>query len=243
MPGVYISDLEQGGAGSNAGLQKFDVIYKYNENKINSANDLIEAIRIGGDENVLITFRGSEIISSQVGKGSLSIGIESYPPNDFVIPGVSSAFERANQGDLSSRYLDESEVLAGIIATTAPSVDGHQVTRTIDIVSAEHVFATSSFLDQIAAVMNTPNYATGLAGTAHPTLQKAFRKHRQACMLELKREAHSLGANAIIGVSISFGDVTSANRSYFLFAITGTAVVIQKTTNQPHDTKPIDMSA
>lgn len=127
----------------------------------------------------------------------------------------------------SSEDIRESEnvkrrAIQSIMVTTTPSVAGYSVTKVIDVISAECVFGMNVFKDFFTAVSD-------IFGGRSETSQRALKEARQLCIRELKAEAHQLGANAVIGVSLDYSEFSGKGKSMLFLAASGTAVVVEKT--------------
>ena len=104
-----------------------------------------------------------------------------------------------------------------IVLTTAPSVEGRHVERTIDILTVEAVVGINIFRDMLASVRDVVGGRSG-------AMQNALRSARQQCLTELRREAAECGANAVIACSFNYSEVSGDGKSMLLFAVAGTAV-------------------
>jgi uncharacterized protein YbjQ (UPF0145 family) len=58
------------------------------------------------------------------------------------------------------------------------------------------------------------------------TTQNKLREARQYCLSELRAEAQSLGANAVIAVSLSYSEFSGQGKSMLFLVASGTAVVV-----------------
>lgn len=109
-----------------------------------------------------------------------------------------------------------------LIVTTANDIPRREIDEIIDIVGAEAAVGLNIFKD----IAN--NFRDFFGGRSR-TVQIAVREARSACMIELRREAVRLGADAIIGVKFDFSELSTAGSGGILFvAATGTAVKLVK---------------
>lgn len=111
-------------------------------------------------------------------------------------------------------------VVAGMIISTAPSIEGYRITQTIDVITSECVFGLNFFKDFFTAV-------TDFFGGRSNTAQSALRDARKTCLNELKKEAASLGANAIIGIDLDYSEFSGQGKSMLFLVASGTAVCIE----------------
>ena len=112
--------------------------------------------------------------------------------------------------------LDKHIVAVLLTTETAPNL---QITRRIEVVTAECAFGMNMLKDLFAGVRN-------VVGGRSEAVQDTMRDARRTALLELKREAHLVGANAVVGVSLNYVSLGGPGTMVMLVA-TGTAVVIE----------------
>jgi uncharacterized protein YbjQ (UPF0145 family) len=105
-----------------------------------------------------------------------------------------------------------------VLLTTTHRLAGREVEREIDVVSAEVAVARDAIDDALVKIRDA-------VGGRSATLEVAFRAARQTCLDALRAEASRLGADGVIGVSISYAPLTSGGGSVLLAAL-GTAVAL-----------------
>ena len=66
-----------------------------------------------------------------------------------------------------------------------------------------------------------------IVGGRSEAVQKTMRDSRRTALYELKKEAHAVGANAVVGVDLDYVELSSAGSMVMLVA-SGTAVVIEE---------------
>ena len=108
-----------------------------------------------------------------------------------------------------------------LILTTTNSIDGYEVYKTLEIVTAECVFGMNIFRDFFAGIRD-------IFGGRSIASQKVLRDARKQCLAELKKEAYEIGANAVIGVSLDYSEFSGKAKSMLFLVASGTAVIIQK---------------
>jgi uncharacterized protein YbjQ (UPF0145 family) len=101
---------------------------------------------------------------------------------------------------------------------TAPNLN---ITKRIEIVTAECAFGMNIFKDMFIAISN-------VVGGRSETVQKAMRESRKTALYELKKEAYLVGANAVVGVDLDYVEMGSAGSSMVMLVASGTAVVIEE---------------
>ena len=106
-----------------------------------------------------------------------------------------------------------------VLLTTEPATD-LSVVRRIEIVTAECAFGMSIFKDLFAS-------ARDVVGGWSEVVQATMRDARKTVLYELKKEAHQVGANAVIGVDLDYVELSSVGTMVMLVA-SGTAVVLEQ---------------
>lgn len=110
--------------------------------------------------------------------------------------------------------------IEAVQVTTAQSLAGYRIVRTVDIVSAECVLGMNFLQDFLASLSDVFG---GRSGTTQNTLREA----RRTCMHELRREAHRVGANAIIAIDLDYAEFSGQGKSMVILVANGTAVTVQ----------------
>ena len=100
---------------------------------------------------------------------------------------------------------------------TAPNLN---ITKRIEIVTAECAFGMNMFKDLFAGVRN-------VVGGRAEAVQKTMRDARRTALYELKKEAYEVGANAVVGVDLDYVELSNAGSMVMLVA-SGTAVIIEE---------------
>ena len=105
-----------------------------------------------------------------------------------------------------------------MIVTTTHSVEGKTISKYCGVVAGEVILGTDVFKDMFAGI----RYLTGgRAGSNERELQKA----REVALSELQAHAIQIGANAIVGVALTYEVLGTAN-SMLMVSASGTAVII-----------------
>jgi uncharacterized protein YbjQ (UPF0145 family) len=105
---------------------------------------------------------------------------------------------------------------------TVNSIGGRRIIATIDVVSAECVFGVNIFTDIFVSVRN-------FVGGRSASYQKVLREAKEICFSEIRRDAYTLGANAVIGLELDYSSITPSGDagSLLMLVVTGTAVVVE----------------
>lgn len=135
----------------------------------------------------------------------------SYPSNGVMNGVCSSCAERkASQ--------DNRKIEAIMLTTeTAPNLN---IVKRLEIVTAECAFGMNMFKDLFAGVRN-------VVGGRSEAVQRTMRDSRRVVLSELKKEAHSVGANAVVGVDLDYVEMANVGNMVMLVA-SGTAVIIEE---------------
>ena len=106
------------------------------------------------------------------------------------------------------------------ILLTTETATNLKIIKRIEIVTAECAFGMNIFKDLFAGVRD-------IVGGRSEAVQKTMRDARRTALYELKREAHLVGANAVVGVDLDYVELSSAGSMIMLVA-SGTAVIIEE---------------
>lgn len=106
-----------------------------------------------------------------------------------------------------------------MLVTTTNTVEGKRITHYAGIVAGETILGANIFKDIFASFRD-------IVGGRSATYEKEMQKAREIAMKELQERGRAVGANAIVGVSISY-EVIGQNGSMLMVSATGTAVVIE----------------
>lgn len=106
--------------------------------------------------------------------------------------------------------------LKNIILTTESS---HQIEieERIDIITAECAFGMNIFKDLFSGVRD-------VIGGRSSSTQNILRDSRKTVLNELRKEAYAIGANAVVGVNLSYSEFSGGNKSMLFVVASGTAV-------------------
>ena len=124
-----------------------------------------------------------------------------------------------SSGRLKSSVQPNHKKIEAILLTTetAPNLN---ITKRIEIVTAECAFGMNIFKDLFAGVRD-------IVGGRSEAVQKTMRDSRKTVLYELKKEAYEVGANAVVGVDLDYVEMSSVGSMVMLVA-RGTAVVIEE---------------
>jgi uncharacterized protein YbjQ (UPF0145 family) len=121
--------------------------------------------------------------------------------------------------EIAEKVVRSAKIEAIMLTTeTAPNLN---ITKRIEIVTAECAFGMNMFKDLFAGVRD-------IVGGRSKAVQDTMRDSRKTVLYELKKEAYEVGANAVVGVDLDYVELSNAGSMVMLVA-SGTAVVIGET--------------
>ena len=109
-----------------------------------------------------------------------------------------------------------------MLVITTNTVEGKRITRYIGIVSGEAILGANIFKDFFAGIRD-------IVGGRSASYERELRRARELALLEVTEAAAELGANAVVGVDVDY-ETVGGQGSMLMVSISGTAVVIEKTT-------------
>lgn len=107
------------------------------------------------------------------------------------------------------------------IITVTNNIEGCPIERYLDSICANVVIGTNIFSD-IAASFS--DFFGGHSGSYKSKLELIYNEATK----ELKKKAIKLGANAIVGFSVDFDEISGGGKSMFMISASGTACVVKK---------------
>jgi uncharacterized protein YbjQ (UPF0145 family) len=139
---------------------------------------------------------------------------------------VNLEWANANRDELKSQFQKEEslreeenrilENMGTMLLVTTPTIENHPIKTYLGIVSSEIVLGTGLF-SELNAV------ASDWFGVRSSEFERKMKNARQSSLLELKKEAANLGANAVVSVRLDYETVGSL----FMLYTSGTAVFIE----------------
>ncbi|WP_303808325.1 heavy metal-binding domain-containing protein [Sandarakinorhabdus limnophila] len=106
--------------------------------------------------------------------------------------------------------------MAELIVTTTPTVEGRMATRYLGVVAGEAIMGANIFRDIFAGIRDIVG---GRSGAYEEVMQGA----REEALREMADRALAMGADAVIGVQISYAAL-GASDSMLMVGAVGTAV-------------------
>ena len=119
--------------------------------------------------------------------------------------------------ETNSEILDDINRIL-LTTETAPNLN---ITKRIEIVTAECAFGMNIFKDLFAGVRD-------IVGGRSEAVQQTMRDSRKTALYELKKEAYEVGANAVVGVDLDYVELAGTGSSMVMLVASGTAVIIDE---------------
>ncbi len=116
-----------------------------------------------------------------------------------------------------TEFKEMEKKLDEIIVTTTHTIQGKRIVKYIDIISAE-IISGINILKDIGATF------TDIFGGSARSYQNELDKMKDIAFLKLKEKAYDLGANAIIGIDLDYGELRG---SMLMLVVNGTAVIAE----------------
>jgi len=223
---IRINDCNYGSHADGQGLKVGDLIYSYSEQRIDSIDSLTEIMgKFEGQTRLIRVIRQNSMIAIPFVAGDLEAKIMEYEVSDAqydlaVENGKEDEIKAEEQLEQVQNIVDSAEKLENMIITTAHSVEGRPVEKTIEVITAECVFGMNWFKDLFSSISD-------VFGGRSNTSQNALRDARKTCINELKMEALALGANAVIGVDLDYSEISGQGKSMLFLVASGTAVKVK----------------
>lgn len=107
-----------------------------------------------------------------------------------------------------------------MLITTTNSIEGKEIVEYKELVFGE-VVAGANFLRDFLAGL------TDIFGGRSRSYESKLTSSRQEAIEEMKENARRLGANAVIGVEVSYTSIGTGTKSMFMITASGTAVVVR----------------
>ena len=115
------------------------------------------------------------------------------------------------------------------IITSTHSIEGEKIEKYLGVVNNNNiVLGTNLFSDIGASFLD-------VFGGASNSYQNKLQSIYDSSIQNLKVKAINLGANAILGLSIDFDEISGGNKSMLMISVSGTAVIINYKKSQVKD--------
>ncbi len=105
-----------------------------------------------------------------------------------------------------------------MILTTTDVIHGQPVQEYLGLVNAEVIRGTNAIKDMVSSIRD-------FVGGRVSTLEDALAEAREEALNNIAGEAETLGANAIVGISIDY-ETLGPHGTMLLVCVCGTAVIV-----------------
>jgi len=105
-----------------------------------------------------------------------------------------------------------------MILLTTPSIEGKKIVKYIGLVTGTAILGANIFKDFMASIRD-------IVGGRSAAYEKELNKAKDIALMEMKKQAKDLGANAIIGVDLDYETIGSGGTNMLMVSASGTAVV------------------
>ncbi len=103
-----------------------------------------------------------------------------------------------------------------MILTTTPSLEGHQITNYLGIVTGETIIGANVFRDIFASIRD-------IVGGRSSSYEEVLRKAKDTALHEMQAHAEAMGANAVVGIDLDY-ETVGGSGSMLMVTASGTAV-------------------
>lgn len=118
-----------------------------------------------------------------------------------------------------SQETSEAELRKIILSTeAAPDL---KVAERLDVITAEFAVGMNVLVDIFNAWRD-------FFGGRSQSYQNILKDARRTVLLELRREAHRVGADAVLGVDLDYSEISGGGKSMLFMVASGTAVKLAK---------------
>ena len=105
-----------------------------------------------------------------------------------------------------------------MLTLTTPVIDGKKVSKYHGIVSGEAILGANIFRDFFAGIRD-------IVGGRSAAYEKELRRAKAIAIEEMQKEAHSMGANAVVAVDLDYE--TIGKGTMLMVSASGTAVTVE----------------
>ena len=105
-----------------------------------------------------------------------------------------------------------------MIITTTPTIENKTIRDYHGVVTGEAIMGANVFRDMFAGIRD-------IVGGRSAAYEKELQKARSIAFAEMREQAQSLGANAVVGIDVDY-ETIGASGSMLMVAVSGTAVTV-----------------
>lgn len=205
---MKVSSVKSDGYGAKIGLAAGDIVDTINGVAIESSS-VLEQMLDGASKfpTEMVVFREGERLAFTIKEERFGAILSETE----IDPGQQIATEQAWQDNRRKH---------SIIVTTAPSIEGKRLIKTIKVIGSECVIGVNVFADILGGIRDVVGGRSG-------ALQKKLKESRDDCLDALREEAFQIDANAVIAVRIEHHEIGDKGGYMMMVTATGTAVQVE----------------
>lgn len=226
MP-LIISEIKTGSPFEVEGVQVGAVFLRINDQPLFRNEDIEKAKKIAMDSGVALTgtvFADGHTKTFEIGGGSFGILVTDTPlalmQEQFSRDDYIAIRKQLDHLKLAADLGINPDKLQNIILTTTPDVPNRKIAEIIEVVTAESVFGVNLFQDLFSGVRD-------IVGGRAKGQQSILREARKVCLEELRMDAASVGADAVVGIDLDYSEISGGNKSMLILVASGTAVRLE----------------
>ncbi len=103
-----------------------------------------------------------------------------------------------------------------MVLSTTPSLEGHQITQYLGVVTGEAIIGANVFRDFLAGIRD-------FVGGRSSAYEEVLREAKDNALSEMASRAQQIGANAVVGIDLDYETVGSSG-SMLMVTASGTAI-------------------
>lgn len=207
-----IISIDESASGAKAGLKYGDLVHAYNGIPVESPIWLQEQMEYSANaaKVYLSVLRNGKIVEIACPGGDLGFSVGSVRDYDadLAVP--------VDRIDIIENIRKE-EKTSSVIVSTLPRLEGFEIAGHGEIVTSECVFGMNVFKDLLTQLRD-------VFGGRSTTVQKAMRQGKDFVIEELRKQAFEQGCNAVIGVHITYNELSGQGNQMLMICASGTAI-------------------
>lgn len=226
MP-LIISEVKPGSPFEVEGVPVGSVFLRINEKPLFKNEDIEVAKNAALESNNPLTatvFSNGQSKTFEIQGGSFGILVTDMPLSEmqeqFSRDDYISIRKQIDHLKLAVDLGVNPDKLQNIVLTTTPEVPNRRIAEVIDVITAESVFGVNLLQDLFSGLRD-------IVGGRAKGQQSILREARKVCLEELRMDAASIGADAVVGIDLDYSEISGGNKSMLILVASGTAVRLE----------------
>lgn len=109
-----------------------------------------------------------------------------------------------------------------MLVSTTPNIEGQKIVKYIGLVSGQAILGANIFKDFFAGIRD-------IVGGRSAAYENELRKAKDIAIEEMKEQARTLGANAVVGVDLDYETIgIGSGGNMLMVSASGTAIVYEE---------------